>query len=74
MRVKCLILEKIQTLKHLCLSLFLKEIQTQVFSYEIYEILKNTYFEEHLRTTTSAHFITRVYFDTTAKNMRKPLS
>ena len=30
-----------------------KETPTQVFSCEISEIFKNTYFEEHLRTTTS---------------------
>ena len=27
---------------------------TQVFSYEIYEIFKNTYFEDNLRTTASS--------------------
>ena len=48
--------------KHLCQSLFLnkvaglkpatvlwKETLAQVFSYEFSEILKNTYFEEHLQ-------------------------
>ena len=31
----------------------LKETPTQVFSYEIYEIFKNTCFEEHLQATAS---------------------
>ena len=35
--------------KHLCWSLL--ETETQVFSYEICEFFKNTYFEKHLRTT-----------------------
>ena len=35
----------------------LKETPTQVFSYEIWEILKNTYFEEHLLTTVSVYII-----------------
>ena len=44
--------------KHLCWSLFLikplkKETPTLVFSCETCEIFKDTYFEEHLRTTTS---------------------
>ena len=51
--------------KHLCWSLFLikllafrpgtlfKETPTPVFSSEICKIFKNTYFEEHLRTTAS---------------------
>ena len=46
--------------KHLCWSLFLIKLQArrpktpiQMFSCEICEILRNTYFEEHLRTTTS---------------------
>ena len=34
-------------------SFALKKTPTQVFSSEICKILKNTYFEEHLRTTTS---------------------
>ena len=33
-----------------------KETQIQVFSYEISEISKNTYFEEHLRTTACMGF------------------
>ena len=37
-----------------CFKLNLKETPTQVFSSEIYEIFMNTYFEEYLRTTTSA--------------------
>ena len=32
-----------------------KRLQQQVFSYEICEIFKNNYFEEHLRTTASKH-------------------
>ena len=43
--------------KHLGWSFFLIKLQlqtpTKVFSYEYFEILKNTYFEEHLRTTAS---------------------
>ena len=43
--------------KHLCWSLFLiklqKETPTQIFCYEIFEIFKNTYFEERLRATAS---------------------
>ena len=39
--------------KHLCWSLFLKETPTQVFSCEIWEISKSTYFEKHLRNTAS---------------------
>ena len=52
--------------KHLCGSLFLiefqaglkacnfiKETPAQAFSYEVCEIFKNTYFEEHLRATAS---------------------
>ena len=53
------------TRKHLSWSLFLMRLQgwdlqlyskqttTQVFSIEIYKILKNTEFEEHLRTTAT---------------------
>ena len=36
------------------LGTLLKRDSTQVFSHEIYEIFKNTYFEEHLRTTASS--------------------
>ena len=43
--------------ENMCWSLFLikfkKETSTQVFSCEICEIYKNTYFEEHLRTIAS---------------------
>ena len=35
------------------LQAFLKETPTQVLSCEVWEILKNTYFEEHLQTTAS---------------------
>ena len=35
------------------LQLYYKETPTQVFSCEICEIFKNTYFEEYLRTTAS---------------------
>ena len=34
-------------------QLYLKETPTQVLSREICEIFKNTYFEEHLRTTAA---------------------
>ena len=34
-------------------NLFKKETPTQVFSCEIYESFKNTYFEDHLRTAVS---------------------
>ena len=51
--------------KRLCcrvegLQLYQKETLTQVFSCEICKIFKNTYFEEHLRTTTSA---SQVFFN-----------
>ena len=36
------------------MQLYQKDTSTQVFSYEICEISKNTYFEEYLRTTASA--------------------
>ena len=39
--------------KYLCWSFFLIKLQLRVLSYEICEIFKNTYFEEHLRTTTA---------------------
>ena len=44
--------------KHLCQSLFFikKEALTQVFSCDFYEISKNTFFIEHLRTTASVNF------------------
>ena len=38
--------------KHLFWSLFIKKLQGFMFSCEYCEILKNTYFQEHLRTTT----------------------
>ena len=42
------------TRKHLCWSLFqIKKTRTQMFSCEYWEISKNTYFEEHLRTAAS---------------------
>ena len=34
-------------------KVYLKETPAQVFSGEIYENFKNTYFEEHLRTNVS---------------------
>ena len=44
------------TVKHLCHSLFFnKEALTQVFSYEFWEIFKNTFFTEHLWTTASVN-------------------
>ena len=35
------------------LQVFLKGIPTQVLSCEVFETLKNTYFEEHLQMTAS---------------------
>ena len=55
------------TEKHLCWSLFFTKLKTfrpatflkrdsyTGISCQIWEILKNTYFEEHLRTTASVH-------------------
>ena len=37
------------------LQLYLKQAPTQVFCYQICEIFKNTYLEEHLRATASKH-------------------
>ena len=37
------------------LQLYYKQTLTQVLSCEICEVYKNTYFEEHLRTTASKH-------------------
>ena len=37
-------------------SLFIKEALTQSFSFDIHEMFKNTYFEEHLHTTDSEFF------------------
>ena len=37
------------------LQLYYKQTLTQVLSCEICEVFKNTYFEEHLRTTASKH-------------------
>ena len=53
--VKKGVLKKIAnfTGKHLCWSFFLIKLQLRLLSYEICEIFKNTYFEEHLRTTTA---------------------
>ena len=43
--------------KHLCQSLFFKkETPTEVLSYKICKIFKNTYFKEHLWRTTSGLF------------------
>ena len=36
---------------------FLKETPTQMFSCEIWEILNNTYFEEHLWTAASLYWL-----------------
>ena len=38
----------------------MKMAPTRVFSCEIYEIFKNTYFEEHLQTATSEGQIKKV--------------
>ena len=35
-----------------------KEISTQVFSCKVYEIFKNTFFTEHIRTTSASAFKT----------------
>ena len=40
------------------LQLYYKETPTRVFSSEICKILKNIYFEEHLRTTASVYKMT----------------
>ena len=57
--------------KNLCWSLFLiklgfwgpatlfKKTPTQVFSCEIYKLFKNNYFEEHLWTSASKHYLKR---------------
>ena len=57
--------------KNLCWSLFLiklefwgpatllKKTPTQVFSCEIYKLFKNNYFEEHLSTSASKHYLKR---------------
>ena len=57
--------------KNLCWSLFLiklefwgpatllKKTLTQVFSCEIYKLFKNNYFEEHLWTSASKHYLKR---------------
>ena len=50
--------------KHLCwnffgLQLYQKEAPAKVFFYEICEIFKNTYFEDHLQTT--AALLTHVF-------------
>ena len=37
------------------LQLYQKETPTQLFSSEICEFFRNTYFEEHLRTTPKGH-------------------
>ena len=37
----------------------LKTALTQVFSFEIYKLFKNNYFEEHLCTSASKHYLKR---------------
>ena len=70
------------TRKHQCWSPFFnkvagaydfikKETPTQVFSCEICEIFKNTYFEEHLRTTDSIKSITCISLKSDARNYFK---
>ena len=61
--------------KHLCQSFFYqacnfikKETLAQVFSCEFYEIFKNTYFEEHLRTTASGFWCLFFYRLQKSKN------
>ena len=48
--LESLFLIKLQALRP---ANMLKETPTQVFSNEIWNIFKNTYFEEHLQTTAS---------------------
>ena len=43
-------------------NLINKRLQQEVFSYEICEIFKNTYFEGHLLTTASSRVKTKLYF------------
>ena len=40
-----------------CSHALKKETPTQVFFYEICEIFKNIYFEEHLQTTASSRIV-----------------
>ena len=53
--------------KNLCWSFFLIKLQLQaptlVFSYEYFNILKNTYFEEHLWTAASNYGNLDNFFD-----------
>ena len=39
---------------------FIKEARTQVFSYEFWEIFKNTFFTEHLLTTASGNSLDKL--------------
>ena len=50
--------------KHQCQSLFFnkKETLVQLFSFEFWEIFRNTYFTEHLRITASVRFWTSTSF------------
>ena len=41
--------------RQVCSALWKRD--TQVFSYEIYKIFKNSYFEKHLRTVASVRFL-----------------
>ena len=53
------------TAKTLCFTptTLLKETSTQMFSCEIWEIFKNTYFEEHLRTAAFIMLTNHTHYD-----------
>ena len=56
------------TEKHLCWSLFLIKMEAwetpaQMFSCEISKIFKNTYFEEHLRTTADQMICNKILLE-----------
>ena len=55
----CLMLYSVRValFRHSGQKLYLKETPSQVFSCEICDIFKTTYFEEHLRTTASKTFL-----------------
>ena len=53
----CVGVSFLQSCKPSGLQRYYKETPTQVLSCEIWEILKNIYFEEHLWTTTSVYWL-----------------
>ena len=67
--------QKTHVLESLCgptsLLFYQKEIPTLIFSCEYCEIFKNTYFEEHLRTTASYFMKNNFYFMKTKSNSSK---